>query len=433
MKPTFTDIADQHPLAAPGVAARELTIRRREAIRPLPRRATALLPRLLADCVLPCALAALTMAGMLVLRELHGIDADEAADAQAWVWLCGVLGASGVVLLILFATRALRYRVLWPLRQLQAGLDRLLAGDEAVLEQAPTPAGEFHQEFAAAQSSIHALARLLAAHRRDWAAIQRDSASDALDRLRQSQAAIRGKSQFMAAVGHHFRQPLQALQLLAATLHPGIDTEQQALLAQMRDSIGTMTRLLDALLEISRLDAGVVTVTSGPFRVAELFLRERAWLDDEARQHDVELSWRGEKHRLEGDVELVAALLRQLAGNAIAFAPPGGRVLIAARRHGANVRIEVRDNGPGIAAIHQQRIFEEFVQLHDEGERREGYGLGLAIAARLARLLGTRVELRSEPGRGSVFWFDLPREVNAAIPGAGGGFGKFKAGILDQG
>jgi len=419
MKPTFTDIADQHPLATPAAAVRDRPARQGSAIRPVPRLATVLLPRLLADCVLPCALAALVMTGVLVLRELHDIDIDATTDAQAWVWLCGVLGAGGIALLILFAARALRYRVLWPLRQLQAGLDSLLAGDEAILDQAPAPTSESHREFAAAQASIHALAQLLAAHRRDWAAIQRDSASDALDRLRQSQAAIRGKSQFMAAVGHHFRQPLQALQLLVATLHPGIDTEQQALLAQMRDSVGTMTRLLDALLEISRLDAGVVTVTPGRFSVAELFLRERTGLDEEARQHDVGLSWRGSRHRLEGDGELVAALLRQLASNAIAFAPPGGRVLIAARRRGASIRIEVRDNGPGIAAIHQQRIFEEFVQLHDEGERREGYGLGLAIAARLARVLGTRIEVRSEPGRGSRFWFDLPRGAVAAIRRAG--------------
>lgn len=419
MKPTFTDIADQHSLTTPGIAARHRLVRQPAIRRLTPRRATALLPRLLADCVLPCAIAALAMTAVLVLRELHDIDIDATVDVQAWVWLCAALGVGGIVLLILFALRALRYRVLWPLRQLQVGLDSLLAGDETILDPVAAPAGESHREFATAQASIQALARLLAAHRRDWAAIQRESASDALDRLRQSQAAIRGKSQFMASVGHHFRQPLQALQLLAATLHPGIDAEQQVLLTQMRDSIGTMTRLLDALLEISRLDAGVVTVTPGSFGVAELFLRERAWLSEEAKQRGIGLTWRGSRHRLQGDAELITALLRQLVSNAIAFAPPGGRALIAARRRGANIRIEVRDNGPGIAAIHQQRIFEEFVQLHDEGERREGYGLGLAIAARLAQLLGTRVEMRSEPGRGSTFWFDLPREAGVAIRRAG--------------
>jgi signal transduction histidine kinase len=84
-------------------------------------------------------------------------------------------------------------------------------------------------------------------------------------------------------------------------------------------------------------------------------------------------------------------------------------VLIAARRIDDGVRMEVRDNGTGIPAIHQQRIFEEFVQLQGDGDRRDGYGLGLAIATRLAKALETDIRLRSEPGRGSTFWFELSR------------------------
>jgi signal transduction histidine kinase len=138
-------------------------------------------------------------------------------------------------------------------------------------------------------------------------------------------------------------------------------------------------------------------------------MRDRTSLNHEAAQQHVALSWRGSQHRLHGDADVAASLLYQLASNAIANAS-GGRVLIAARRRGQAIRIEVRDNGPGIAVIHQQRIFEEFVQLQTaENERRNGYGLGLAIAERLARLLGTRIGLRSEPGQGSTFWFDLPR------------------------
>ena len=146
------------------------------------------------------------------------------------------------------------------------------------------------------------------------------------------------------------------------------------------------------------------------FSAAELFMRDRNALAQSAAQQRVTLAWRGSQHSLHGDADVAASLLFQLASNAIAHAPEGGRVLIAARRRGQAVRIEVRDNGPGIAVIHQQRIFEEFVQLQaGESERRGGYGLGLAIAERLARLLGTRIGLRSEPGRGSTFWFELPR------------------------
>lgn len=459
----------------------------------MPRQPTALLPRLLADSVLPCALAALVLVGMFTLHQirhvddvahlqiaaqleqlagtlqhdtgastqqvlddarrtsrpspLQRIDLEEAdgrelhsgapADAsferyrrdlpagggrlrtlivhvdpqprlhdRQLILLYGALSALGVVLLTLLAALTLRHRVLMPLQRLQRRLDALLGRTD---EDGTTDAPEAHREFAQLQTDVTTLAALLAAYSAEQTSIQHTTAIDALDQLRQSQAAQRSKAQFLALVGHHFRQPMQALQLITASLHPGIDAEQQTLLTQMRASIATMTRLLDALLEISQLDAGVVSVTPAPFSVAELFLHDRAALVAEAHQHGVDLAWHGHRQQLHGDVELACALLYQLASNAIAHIGPQGRVLIAARYLQDGVRIEVRDNGPGIPVIHQQRIFEEFVQLHGEGDRREGYGLGLAIAARLAQVLGTRIGLRSEPGRGSTFWFELPR------------------------
>jgi len=454
------------------------------------RRPTALLPRLLADGVLPCALAAIALTAAFTLRQLRDMDdtaqmrialqleqlsaaldrdgghatqqllddamrigrADQLqridlqeADglvlhsgaptaatlehyrrelpvgngrhrtltlhvdpqvrqhAQRLIWLYGAFNTLGIVLLALLAAYAMRYRVLVPLQRLKRGLDELLAGANSI-----TQTHEAHREFAQLQASTAAVAGLLAAYRIEQASSQRATAIDALDQLRQSQATARNKSQFMALVGHHFRQPLQAMQLLVASLHPGIDAEQQALLAQMHISINAMTRLLDALLEISQLDAGVVTVTPIRFSISDLFLHDRGWLLDEAHQHGVDLIWRGSRHHLQGDLELTATLLRQLISNAIACTAAHGRVMVAARWSPHGVRIEVRDNGVGIAAIHQQRIFEEFVQLHGDGERREGYGLGLSIATRVAQVLGTRIGLRSEPGRGSTFWFELP-------------------------
>lgn len=458
----------------------------------MPRRPTSLLRRLLADSVLPCAVAALVLTGLLTVQRLrtvddtahlqiavqleqlagalehatdtstqalldgalHGsgdeplqrIDLEEAdgrrlssgapADAsferyrrnlssspgqhrtlivyadpaprlhaQRLILLYGVLSGVGIAVLVVLATLTLRYRVLIPLRDLQRSLDALLDRDE---EEVSTDALQPYGEFARLRASTTALTEQLATHRADWASIQQTTAIDALDQLRQSQAAERGKSQFMALVGHHFRQPLQALQLIAAGLHPGIDAEQSGLLAQMRSSVATMARLLDALLEISRLDAGVVPATPAPFSVAGLFLRSRAALAEDMRQHGVRLAWHPGHWRVYGDAQLLGDLLQQLVANAIAHAGSPGRVLIAARRRATGVRIEVRDSGPGIPTIHQQRIFEEFVQLYGEGERHEGYGLGLAIAARLAKLLGTQIGLCSEPGRGSTFWFELP-------------------------
>ncbi|MEO6800576.1 MAG: HAMP domain-containing sensor histidine kinase [Rhodanobacter sp.] len=314
------------------------------------------------------------------------------------------LGAGlGVLLLAWLAIHALRQRVIQPLRRLQQNLSDTIAG--AATHAVET---ETNTEFVQLQASCATVRRLLEARGREAISSLRDSGIETLDQLRQSQAALRGKSQFVALVGHHFRQPLQALQLFAGSLHPGIDAEQQSVITQMRSSIADMTRLLVALLELSRLDAEVVTVHAAPIGVADLFQHCRAQLSEIGRRHGVTLHWHATAHSLVGDVELIGALLEQLVSNAVAWSPPQARVLIAARGRGARVRIEVRDRGPGIAAIHHRRIFEEFVRLHDEGEQRQGYGLGLAIAVRLARLLRTRVGIRSEPGRGSTFFFELP-------------------------
>ncbi|GAB2796225.1 sensor histidine kinase [Dyella kyungheensis] len=332
------------------------------------------------------------------------VDTHSLRKAQAMVWLLGALCATGILVLAWLARVSIRHRVLEPLSQVRYAVHELVNARHPQIDETPVSS-----EFLELRKTLQRLSELHEAQRRDWSTMQHDNAVEALDRLRQSQAATRSKSQFIALVSHHFRQPLQALELFAAGLDQNASEEQQSLFRQMRHSIASMTRLLDALLEISRLDAGVIAVKPIGFTAAELFMRDRTSLNHEAVQQHVTLAWRGSHHQLHGDADVAASLLYQLASNAIANAPEG-RVLIAARRRGQAIRIEVRDNGPGIAVIHQQRIFEEFVQLQaSESERRGGYGLGLAIAERLARLLGTRIGLRSEPGRGSTFWFDLPR------------------------
>lgn len=359
-----------------------------------------LLSRLFIDVVLPCLIAASSLAIALSVREHNS-------------WLGAICGI-GIALLALLSAWTLQRHVLTPLKQLQAALAGLIDGREA-----PPIDHRGSAQFHDLDALVQHLSALLREHRREWASIQRSSAIDALDQLRQSQSAIRGKSQFLAQVGHHFRQPLQALQLFTASMHPGIG-EQQAVLQQMHASIRTMTQLLDALLEISRLDAGIVATHVARFTTDDLFRRDRSWLSREATQRGVAMVWRGSQHGLHGDLELARHLLLLLATNAITHSHPQGRVFIAARRRGPFVRIEIRDNGPGIAAIHQRRIFEEFVQLHgSDGDRREGYGLGLAIAERVARLLDTRIGLRSEPGRGSLFWFELPCMAAAQRKGSG--------------
>jgi signal transduction histidine kinase len=327
--------------------------------------------------------------------------------AQLLTWGGGALCIVGISLLAVLARSSLRRRIIEPLHRLQHALDDLLPRRDEC-GAAEEMSGD---EMARLHASLTRIDQALNTQRRDLVAIRRANALQSIRQQREAQALNRSKSHFIALVGHHFRQPLQALQLFTAFLRLGNDKEQQSVLAQMRGSIGSMTRLLDALLEISRLDAGVISPNPAPFTAAELFLRHRQSLTELAAQQHVALVWRGGHHRIHADAELCGRLLQQLISNAVA-STPNGRVLIAARRQGDRVRIEVRDNGPGIAAAQHQRIFEEFVRIEgDEGDAHEGYGLGLSIAERLAQILDTHIGLRSEPGRGSTFWFDLPKST----------------------
>ena len=328
--------------------------------------------------------------------------------AQWLTFTGGLLCAIGIAILAWLARWSLRRRIVDPLNRLQHALDDLLPrrDERAAAEQMSG------NELERLHASLTRIDSALTTQRRDLVAIRRSSALQSIRQQREAQTLARSKSHFVALVGHHFRQPLQALQLFAAFLHLGSDKEQKSVLGQMRNSIGSMTRLLDALLEISRLDAGVISSKPTPFTAAELFMHDRQHLSETAARQHVVLVWRGSHHHLHADAELCARLLLQLINNALANAA-NGRVVVAARRRGEHIRIEVRDNGPGIAAAEHLRIFEEFVRLDgDEGDAREGYGLGLSIAERLAQILHTHIGLRSEPGRGSTFWFDVPRSTS---------------------
>src|SRR4029077_3688441 len=107
-------------------------------------------------------------------------------------------------------------------------------------------------------------------------------------------------------------------------------------------------------------------------------------------------------------------VLTNLVGNAIKFTPERGRIELAARQVGDQVRIEVRDNGQGIPPEQQQRIFEAFVRLAQSGAATEGTGLGLAITSRLVELHGSKLGIDSQPGEGTCFHFSLLRPVNTS-------------------
>jgi len=227
---------------------------------------------------------------------------------------------------------------------------------------------------------------------------------DALDE------ANRAKTQFLAAASHDLRQPMQAITLLVESLQERArEPQTQAIVESIRASVSTMARLLNAILDISRFDAGTVRPERSHFALAPVLERVRHIHAQAAADKGLAIRIARTRAVVETDPVLLYRILGNLVANAVRYTERGG-VLIGCRPRTHDVVIEVWDTGPGIAEGKQREIFREFVQLgNPHRDREQGLGLGLAIVERTARLLGHRVALRSRPGRGSVFSLTVGR------------------------
>jgi signal transduction histidine kinase/CheY-like chemotaxis protein len=231
---------------------------------------------------------------------------------------------------------------------------------------------------------------------------------------RAAEDACQAKSRFLAMASHDLRQPLHALSLFVQALQDRpLPLQERELVANVRRSVDAMDELFDALLEISRLDAGAVRGRVVTFPLEELFERLRFEFAGLAQQKELRFRVRRTQAFVRSDPELLAQILRNLLSNAMRYTERGG-ILMGCRSElaagQARVRIEVWDTGCGIAPEQHERVFQEFTQLKNpERDRRKGLGLGLAIVDRLARLLSHSIALRSRVGKGSVFALSLPR------------------------
>lgn len=236
----------------------------------------------------------------------------------------------------------------------------------------------------------------------------------------EAEQANLAKSRFLAAASHDLRQPMHALGLFVTELAQLSHAPQARHLVQkIAASAEAMENLLDSLLDISKLDAGVLHPNLRPFPLQPILDRIAAEQRDAAAAKGLRLRVRPSSAWALSDPVLFERILTNLASNAIRYTHAGA-VMVACRPRGGTLRVEVRDSGVGIAADEQEIIFQEFVQLDNpERARDKGLGLGLAIVRRLTDLLGHRLSLRSAPGKGSVFSLELPAaEPDQARPGA---------------
>ena len=234
---------------------------------------------------------------------------------------------------------------------------------------------------------------------------------------RQAELATVAKSRFLAAASHDLRQPLQSLALIQGLLAKMVAGEDaRKLVLRLNETLGAMSGMLNALLDINQIEAGTVQADIVTFRVGDLIER----LGDEFAYH---AEARGLALRvvpcglsIRSDPGLLERILRNLLSNALKYTARG-KILLGCRRNGDSLSIEVRDTGAGIADDQLQAIFTEYHRIGNTARQKgQGFGLGLPIVKRLGDLLGHRIDVRSQPGKGSAFIIRVERQDTPPVP-----------------
>jgi len=225
--------------------------------------------------------------------------------------------------------------------------------------------------------------------------------------------ASKFKDQFLSTMSHELRTPLNAVlgfsDLLSDERYGSLNDRQRRYVTHIHTGGTHLLKLITDILDLSKIEAGRMEIVCEDVSIASAFgevlsaLRPLADKKSQRLTHEA-----GPRLYVRADATRFRQILMNLVGNAIKFTPERGRIELVARQAGGHVRLEVRDNGAGIAPEEQQRIFEAFYRLAQTGSATEGTGLGLAITARLVELHGSKLQIESKPGEGTCFYFSLP-------------------------
>jgi signal transduction histidine kinase len=306
--------------------------------------------------------------------------------------------AAAVLLSVLLARRFVR-----PIKRMQVAAEAIGGGayEERIelnrRDELGTLAGALNGMAASLQELISGLERKVA------------------ERTRELEVASKHKNDFLASMSHELRTPLNAIvgfsQVLHERLFGELNEKQEEYLDDILSSANHLLSLINDILDLSKVEAGQVELELATFSLREALERGMVMVREKATEHGVglELKLDPSVDLVEGDERRIRQVVFNLLSNAVKFTPEGGNIEVSSAREDGEVRIAVKDTGPGIAGEDQERIFEEFQQAHTvDGERPEGTGLGLALSRRLVELHGGRIWVESEVGEGSVFTFTLP-------------------------
>ena len=324
----------------------------------------------------------------------------------------GLVPGLACLLLAALAARHATRIVIQPLRRIHQTLANLehrqLAARSLPLNQSAP------YELLMLANSVDSLADTLERQKSQDEARLSQALQQATDSVAQAEKSNRARARFMASASHDLRQPLHAMGLFIDSLQADSIAPQRVALQRLQESTEIMGRLLNDLLDISRLDARVLSPDIKAVALEPLFQQLYAIHGPRAELAGTALRWHNANLAVFTDAALLMRILGNMVANAIQHSPRG-KILIAARlRIGSSatdsrVLLEVRDSGSGIAPIHHARIFDEFFQVSNtERDARKGFGLGLSICGKIAQVLGTQIELKSALQCGSCFSMLLP-------------------------
>lgn len=326
--------------------------------------------------------------GWFVFVELPEAEANEPLYATITRSFLLTLAGVGVALL---AALVLAHRMVVPIQALSAGATRIGAGklDHRIAiatgDELQVLGGQFNEMAARLQISYSTLERTVD------------------ERTRELQLANLSKSRFLAAASHDLRQPLHALNLLVAHLDNEPDPAERArIAARIGTAVANMNDLFNALLDISKLDAGALAPAISNFAIAGLLDRIRATFGPAAREKGLHFAVVSSTRWTRSDPILLERILLNLVSNAVRYTSQGG-IVVGCRHIGARLRVDVCDTGVGIPADRHRAIFAEFYRGRPHSAPGEGLGLGLAIVDRLSSMLELPIEVASTPGKGSRF------------------------------
>jgi signal transduction histidine kinase/CheY-like chemotaxis protein len=338
--------------------------------------------------------AAIPQLGWLVFVELPIEEAF--APLYASLRAVGLLLLGGLGLAVLLSL-VLARRMVLPIQALQTGAARIGAGGLDHRIQITTG-----DELEALGDQFNGMAARL---QDSYATLE----GKVVERTRQLELANLAKTRFLAAASHDLRQPLHALGLLVAQLNADTNrADRRRIVAQIGTAVSVMNDLFNALLDISKLDAGAVAPDVTAFPIDPLLRKIENMFSADARAKSLRLRIPPSSAWVRSDRVLLERILLNLVSNAIRYTERGG-ILVGCRHSGDALRMEVWDSGIGIPEDHRQNIFREFYQVGGARAGGAGLGLGLAIVDRLCRLLGHRLELTSTQGKGSRFSITAPR------------------------